>query len=402
MISSGHYNNTLFSLASNLVNLPSMALAVASPKVSAGNSSLATRCDYAAEWGMATNDDATTPAINAAGLPCTGLTEDQANMDPESALSLIKNEGWLNEDVAISMSDSITDLVTNGFIRPDTPLADAITTCSDASTGDYLFNASGCIPQEGDSDSASKIADINTPCTTTTDPDTGESSKTCADPDTPGETMFSATKNALSMIAINVFLADYQITKLLQGEDEETPGGSASGSGSGEVINGLSWIVDKKWYDNPATHDALMKGHQANSGWYFKYPDGKRYAMDMSPSNFKGAPVYALADGVVHIYAGDRNNAFYIESNINGKVLRSLYAHGQNLVVKDGDTVKAGQQVMQVGDTGNSTVPHIHWEVQYDSKPVCGGDILNNLATGTAVDMGALTSKATENCLGRI
>lgn len=178
-------------------------------------------------------------------------------------------------------------------------------------------------------------------------------------------------------------------------------GPPAPGSRTGQVVDGFAWIVDKKWYDDPASHYGLMKGHQANSGWYFKYPDGQRYAMDMSPSSFIGSPVYALTGGVVKTYPGDRNATFYIESDINGKVLKSLFAHGQNISVKDGDTVTAGQQVMQVGNTGNSAVPHIHWELQYDSKPICGNDILNNLAQSKPIILEQLTGQATANCLGR-
>ncbi len=82
-----------------------------------------------------------------------------------------------------------------------------------------------------------------------------------------------------------------------------------------------------------------------------------------------GAPVYAAADGVV-IYAGwyyGYGNTVIID---HGSGISTLYAHCSVLNVYKGQTVYKGQIIARVGSTGNSTGPHLHFEVQINGRPV--------------------------------
>ena len=47
-----------------------------------------------------------------------------------------------------------------------------------------------------------------------------------------------------------------------------------------------------------------------------------------------------------------------------------IYAHCNNLYVKQGDTVVQGQEIAEVGSTGNSTGPHLHFEIRYQERKV--------------------------------
>ena len=47
-----------------------------------------------------------------------------------------------------------------------------------------------------------------------------------------------------------------------------------------------------------------------------------------------------------------------------------VYAHCKNLYVKEGDYVTQGQEIAEVGATGNVTGPHLHFEVRYQNRYV--------------------------------
>jgi murein DD-endopeptidase MepM/ murein hydrolase activator NlpD len=75
-----------------------------------------------------------------------------------------------------------------------------------------------------------------------------------------------------------------------------------------------------------------------------------------------GTPILAAAGGVVvtqepHIAYG---NMIEID---HGKDLVTRYGHASNVMVKKGDLIRRGQKIAEVGNTGRSTGPHLHFEV---------------------------------------
>jgi len=49
----------------------------------------------------------------------------------------------------------------------------------------------------------------------------------------------------------------------------------------------------------------------------------------------------------------------------HGNDFMSRYAHNSKLLVKEGDVVRRGRKIAEVGSTGRSTGPHLHFEVRY-------------------------------------
>ena len=88
-----------------------------------------------------------------------------------------------------------------------------------------------------------------------------------------------------------------------------------------------------------------------------------------------GDPVYAAADGIV-IYSafntGGYGNMIMIDHGLNSEGVKivTLYAHGNKLLKSVGETVKQGDTIMKMGSTGNSTGPHVHFEVRENGTDV--------------------------------
>ncbi|HUB89003.1 MAG TPA: M23 family metallopeptidase [Dyella sp.] len=82
-----------------------------------------------------------------------------------------------------------------------------------------------------------------------------------------------------------------------------------------------------------------------------------------------GTLVQAVAEGTVITAKRDRSyGEFVVIDHHNG--YRSLYAHNSQLLVKAGDRVKVGQLIAKVGSTGQSTGPHLHFEIHRDGERV--------------------------------
>ncbi len=128
-------------------------------------------------------------------------------------------------------------------------------------------------------------------------------------------------------------------------------GGTSTGGGP---VSSSGFI-----YPVPSAYSRITTQLYYSSGQYHG-------AVDFGSSGINGQPVYAVADGIVYTAKALTTSYgnYVIIMHDNG--LFTLYAHGQagSIRVSEGQRVKQGQQIMNVGSTGNSTGPHLHFEVR--------------------------------------
>lgn len=82
-----------------------------------------------------------------------------------------------------------------------------------------------------------------------------------------------------------------------------------------------------------------------------------------------GTPIYAAASGTVTSasYSGNAGNMIVIN---HGNGLQTYYMHCNSMHVRAGQTVSKGQNIGAVGSTGNSSGPHLHFQVMQNGTPV--------------------------------
>lgn len=90
-----------------------------------------------------------------------------------------------------------------------------------------------------------------------------------------------------------------------------------------------------------------------------------------------GDDIVSAMDGTVTLSSseGDYGKHIRVES---GEVM-TVYAHCSELLVKEGDTVKQGDKIAKVGQTGRATGPHLHFEIRRENRFINPEDILETM-----------------------
>lgn len=81
-----------------------------------------------------------------------------------------------------------------------------------------------------------------------------------------------------------------------------------------------------------------------------------------------GTKIVSATDGTVILTSSQGDYGKHIEIQINDVIV--LYAHCNKLYVNEGDVIKQGQEIGEVGSTGNTTGPHLHFEIRYQGRHV--------------------------------
>ena len=112
-----------------------------------------------------------------------------------------------------------------------------------------------------------------------------------------------------------------------------------------------------------------ISGRFGSQRIYNGTPGSYHSGMDIA-TGASGTPFVAPADGVVILAAQD---LFSLEGHLlmidHGMGLNSAFLHCSKLAVKEGDVVRQGQYLGNIGMTGRATGPHLHWSMKWrDSR----------------------------------
>ncbi len=108
-----------------------------------------------------------------------------------------------------------------------------------------------------------------------------------------------------------------------------------------------------------------------------------------------GTAVSAADSGIV-TYSGWANGYGYFVMIDHGNGIVSCYGHNQELLVQEGDKVSKGDVISLSGSTGDSTGPHLHFEVRQDGEPIdptsfakrAGWDLTGDTSTNIIIEIG--------------
>ena len=118
--------------------------------------------------------------------------------------------------------------------------------------------------------------------------------------------------------------------------------------------------------------------NSSSYGWRIDpFTGGKAFHEGLDfPANM-GTPIRAAADGIVSFaeHTPDYGNIVKIE---HGSGLQTRYAHASKLLVHAGDRVAKGQEVAEIGSTGRSTGPHLHYEIRLNGESLDPRKYLGN------------------------
>ena len=88
-----------------------------------------------------------------------------------------------------------------------------------------------------------------------------------------------------------------------------------------------------------------------------------------------GTTVLAAMEGTVTVVSNEGEYGTHVK--IVNKDVTTIYAHCSKILVKKGAKIKKGQKIALSGNTGNTTGPHLHFEIRRDERTVNPALILN-------------------------
>jgi murein DD-endopeptidase MepM/ murein hydrolase activator NlpD len=201
---------------------------------------------------------------------------------------------------------------------------------------------------------------------------TNSLSGTTAQPKNPSSTadIISSFKEILSMMTVTSSMSS----------------GQQTGMGVGDLIAPLMLLLLERLVEQQIEQDPTTASQPASSGAVAEassfngslgsklQPSGRpvtgRLTQEYHPGHNGldiavpvGTPIQTTMDGQV-VHAGWNNQGYGNLVIVENGEYRTYYAHLSSIPVSVGDTVQAGTTIGLSGNTGNSTGPHLHYEIR--------------------------------------
>lgn len=125
------------------------------------------------------------------------------------------------------------------------------------------------------------------------------------------------------------------------------------------------------------TNTSYLSGRPIKKGWLSSYYGTRKDPFTGKPALHKGvdfagkegAAVIATASGVVS-WSGERYGYGNLVEINHGNGMKTRYGHNKTLLVDVGDVVNKGEVIAQMGSTGRSTGPHVHYEILRNNQQI--------------------------------
>ncbi len=158
------------------------------------------------------------------------------------------------------------------------------------------------------------------------------------------------------------------------------PGTSGKGRGAGAEVDPGAPIAGPYRSTEDAASGAGSQAGASTTGWRWpvngvisksfsrsSVPGKEHHGLDIAAAH--GTPVHAARSGQV-TFAGKDSVFGQMVLIDHGGNLQSLYGHNSTLRVGIGDRVVAGQEIARVGSTGESSAPHLHFEIRSGGQAI--------------------------------
>jgi murein DD-endopeptidase MepM/ murein hydrolase activator NlpD len=136
-------------------------------------------------------------------------------------------------------------------------------------------------------------------------------------------------------------------------------------------------VLENMVLDQNLKKEVVPSGRPITKGWLSSYYGMRTHPISGRREMHKGidfagklgGQVIAVAKGVV-TYAGKRYSYGNLIEIAHGNGYSTRYAHNSRLLVSVGDTVEKGFQIAEIGSSGRSTGPHVHFEVIKNGREI--------------------------------